>query len=526
MRMKPLSVKRFLQLEGPTEEDSRGDRERILEALKGEFPALRFSLAALRQLYPLCREAGWAVTVTIACLDGAQEILRVEKGDTTNTHYGAAIDLGSTTVVMELVRLTDGETCVKESLFNGQIAYGEEILSRIFYTKDNAEHLAELQAVTAKTIQQLLDDGAEKAGISTTDISAVTVGGNTTMTHLFAGLFPWPIFETPYAPAALAPGFIRGDELGLSVGGYVYLMPSAANYLGGDIISGLLAADMDREERLSVFIDIGTNGELVVGNGEFLLAGAGAAGPALEGGISKSGMRAAPGAVERVKIENGELSVSVIGEEKPRGICGSGIVELLAEMLLNGWIDFRGNFREEASPRIIWVDGVHEEEENAEKQLAVCYAWKEESADGEELVFTQQDVREFIRTKSAAHTMVAVLLEQFGLPLDEVEQFYLAGAFGTYLDLEAAVTIGLYPDLPREKFVCLGNASLAGAKKLLLDQSALSRIAEIREKITYVQFGAAADFIEKMRMAQFLPHTDLDSYPTVKERLREHGRLE
>ena len=516
MERHPLCRKIYLELAPPTEEDARGDRERILDGLTGEYTTAVMPLQVMRKLYPLCRKAGWKVTLLMGFHDGVWEILDIEAGDTTDQLYGLAVDYGSTTLVMQVVDLHTGEALTQQTAFNPQIPYGEEILSRIFYTKDQPEHLEELQHKTAEGFNALIRTCEEVTGIPKDQYGAMVIGGNTTMIHLLLGLSPWPVFETPFAPVAQQPGFVRAKELGLELPGYVYAFPSAANYLGGDIISGLLAAGLDQSPELSVFIDIGTNGELVAGNSEFLLAGAGAAGPALEGGISRYGMRADTGAVDRVTVQKDDLMLHVIGDEKPRGICGSGIVELLAGMFLNGWVDALGNLNPDASSRIIRVKN-HLDEEREE--AAVCYAWAAESKQQEDLVFTQTDIHEFIRTKAAAHTMVAYLIEEFGLHTDDIAHFYLAGAFGKYLDLESAITIGMYPDLPREKFVMLGNSSLDGAQKLLLNRHLVVRATELVKKITYVQFGNAGDFVEKMHAAQFLPYTDLDEYPSVKAKL-------
>ena len=471
-----ISRKIYLELPAPTEDDARGDRERILESLMPEYGKVKMPLSVLRTLYPMCRDASWRLTATLVFCGNGWEVLRVEPGNTTDQLYAAAVDYGSTTLVMQVVDLNTGEVLTEQSIFNGQIPYGEEILSRIFYTKDNPEHLKELQQVTADSFNELIGKCEKACGIPKEQYTAMTIGGNTTMIHFLLGLYPWPIFETPYAPAAENPGFLRAGELGIHLPGYVYLFPSAANYLGGDIISGLTAAGIDESEDLSVLIDIGTNGELVAGNSEFLLAGAGAAGPALEGGISRYGMRADMGAVDRVRIVDGTLQIHTIGEAAPRGICGSGIVDLLAELFLSGWVDSMGQLNEGASNRIITVKN-HLDEEQTE--LAFCYVWAAESARGENLVFTQRDITEFMRTKAAAHTMVSYLIESFGLEAADVKHFYLAGAFGKYLNIESAVTIGMYPDLPREKFVLIGNSSLKGAYRLLMDLSALEAAERI-----------------------------------------------
>ena len=513
-----ISRKIYLELPAPTEDDARGDRERILESLMPEYGKVKMPLSVLRTLYPMCRDASWRLTATLVFCGNDWEVLRVEPGNTTDQLYAAAVDYGSTTLVMQVVDLNTGEVLTEQGIFNGQIPYGEEILSRIFYTKDNPEHLKELQQVTADSFNELIEKCEKACGIPKEQYTAMTVGGNTTMMHFLLGLYPWPIFETPYAPVAENPGFLRAQELGIHLPGYVYLFPAAANYLGGDIISGLTAAKLDESEELSVFIDIGTNGELVAGNSEFLLAGAGAAGPALEGGISLYGMRADTGAVDRVRIEEGRLKIHTIGEGRPRGICGSGIVDLLAELFLNGWVDSLGRLNEGVSKRIITVKN-HLDEEQTEP--AVCYAWASESEQGADLVFTQHDITEFMRTTAAAHTMVSYLIASFGLEASDVKHFYLAGAFGRYLNIESAVTIGMYPDLPRDKFVMIGNASLKGAYGLLMDCSVLAAAQRILKKITYVQFGNAGDFVEKMHAAQFLPYTDLAQYPSVKKKLEE-----
>lgn len=518
MERHPLCRKLYLELSPPTEEDARGDRERILDGLPEEYAGVKMPLRVMRKLYPLCREAGFCVTLLLGFHDGEWEILDIEPGDTTDQLYGLAVDYGSTTLVMQVVDLHTGETLTQQTMFNPQIPYGEEILSRIFYTKDQPEHLMELQRATADGFSALIGKCEAATGIPGAQYGAMVVGGNTTMIHLLLGLSPWPIFETPFAPAAQNPGFVRAEELGIDLPGYLYVLPAAANYLGGDITGGLLAAGLDQSPELSVFIDIGTNGELVAGNSEFLLAGAGAAGPALEGGISQYGMRADKGAVDRVTIQDGALQVHVIGEGAPRGICGSGIVELLAGMFLNGWVDAMGSLNPAASDRIIRVKNHLDE---SEEEYAVCYAWASESEQKENLVFTQTDIHEFIRTKAAAHTMVAYLIEAFGLQAEDISRFYLAGAFGKYLDLESAITIGMYPDLPREKFVMLGNSSLDGAHEVLMDRRLVERANELVKKITYVQFGNAGDFVEKMHAAQFLPYTDLDAYPSVKEKLEK-----
>ena len=355
----------------------------------------------------------------------------------------------------------------------------------------------------------------EESKINIEDISIMVVAGNTTMNHFLLGIDPWTIFQSPYTPVFNKGGFIEGRETGLPMNGYLYLFPSVANYLGGDIVSGLLYTEIYKKEELSAFIDIGTNGELVMGNEDFLVAAAGAAGPALEGGISKYGMRAAGGAIDTIKIIDNKIKYTTIENEKPRGICGSGIVDLLSEMFLNGWIDFSGTLIPEKSPSIIKL----------EEEYALEYATKEESENHESLIFTQNDIVEFLRTKSAANTMVAYLLEEIGLDLNRLDGCYVAGAFGTHLDIKNAVTIGMYPDLLEGKILCPGNTSLKGARKLLINRELLNEVEEIVEKVEYLRLSNATDFVGKMRAASFIPHTNLEMYPSVKEELIRRGML-
>lgn len=510
-----LTKKIFLKLLPPGDGDIIGDRERILKALNHEFGDVKCSHKVLKKIYPLCREAKWEITLTLLKREKDWEIVALEAGDQCHRHYGIAVDLGSTSVAMKMVDLNNGNVLGEESILNHQISYGDDILTRIFYTKGKEKHLNEIQTSTLETINVLLKILKEKTWIDPMESCAMVVSGNTTMVHFLLGIDPWPVFEYPFAPVFNYTGFLDAQDLGLDVGGYVYCIPSVANYLGGDTVSGLLVAGLHEKEELGLFIDIGTNGEMVLGNKHFLIAGAGAAGPALEGGISKNGMKATNGAVDSVVIEENELKHTTIAGSMPVGICGSGIVDLLAQMLLSGWIDFSGRFNPERSDRIIKRDG----------EYGVRYAGPDESATGEELIFTQTDISQFIDTKAAANTMVAYLLDRLGVEPLDVDRLYVSGAFGTYINLESAITIGLYPDLPRERFVSLGNSSLSGAYALLTNKGKMEVVKMLQEKIDYLEFGAATDFLTKMYASRFLPHTDFDQYPTVKAELKKRGRL-
>lgn len=511
-----LSKKVYLELDLPDGSDSTGDKERIVRALTPEFGHVKFSMETLIKYYKAIRESNWKLTVSLISTGKHWELVRIEKGNTTERHYGYAVDLGSTTVIMQLVDLNTGTILAEESVFNNQIAFGEDILSRIFYAKGKEEHLQEIKKHTLDSIRNLMEKIEKNTSIPSINCHIMVLSGNTTMIHFLLGIDPWFIFHTPYTPSFNHVGFLNSQLLHLPFDGLVYAFPSVANYLGGDIVSGILASGMTQSSELSLYIDIGTNGEMVLGNERFLLTIAGAAGPALEGGISKHGMQAKPGAIDTVRIQNNELILTTIENKKPFGICGSGIVDLIAEMLLEGWIDFGGRFNEGKSDRIVKREG----------DWAVAYAWESESGSGEELLFTEKDIAMYLDTKAAANTMVQILLESSGVEASEVKKLYAAGSFGKYMNLESAITIGLYPDLPRDRFVGIGNGSLKGAYTLLMNKELLGAVKEIYATMDYLQLEEASDFLTKMYAAKFLPHTDLNLYPTVKEKLRNRNKKE
>ena len=522
--MNGLSQKQYLELPLPTEDDPRSDQQRILDSLMaaGVEERVHIPVHILRELYPLLDNAKWKITVSLAWNGENWEMVEIEEGDTTAQHYGLAVDLGSTTVVARLLDCNSGEILKEVSCFNKQIQWGTDILSRIFYCKDNKEKLEEVRRATVESICECMD----KLDASHSALSMV-IAGNTTMIHFLLGMDAFCVFYTPHAVHADCPGFQLARDLDIPLKGYVYCYPAKSNYLGGDIISGMIDTELYKKNEISVFFDIGTNGELVIGNKEFLLCGAGAAGPALEGGVVRTGMRADIGAVDEVKIRDGNIYVHVIGShkedsgsheknsgnheenssgEEPRGICGSGIIDLIAELFLEGWIDIRGKLSPEKSPLI----------QERDNQLCVEYA--------PGLYFYQKDIDEFIRTKSAAHTMVEIMLRESGLELSQADRFYVAGAFGKHVSKESAITIGMYPDMDRDHIINAGNSSLEGAQKLLLNRSLLTDIDQILEEMVYIQFAEVEDFLELMVAAQALPHTDYKRYPTVMKKLKERQK--
>ena len=501
-----FSKKEYLRLTMPTEEVSVSDQVRIRLALETlDYENITFPLPVLRKLYPLCREADFDITVTLVHREFDWVLTDVEAGDTTGHHYGLAVDYGSTTIVMQLVDLNSGAVIGQESAVNGQVTYGTDILTRITYALEADSHKADLQKATTDTFRQLLEQLTDSTGIEATGCSVMAVSGNTTMIHFLLGLDAWTVFASPYAPVSTDPGFLWGSELGMDFGGLVYIIPSASNYVGGDIVSGLLVLGIHEKEETNMFFDIGTNGELVLGNRDWMIAGAGAAGPALEGYISKFGMRAAPGAIDHVKIRGKELTFTTVDGEKPVGICGSGIIDLLAEMRKNRWVDMAGTLEPSASERIIFLPDTRE--------YAVVYATAEEA--GSPLYFSQTDIHQYLDTKAAAYTMVDCMLETAGVTMEDISHLYLSGAFSAHSDLESAITIGIFPDLPREKFRLLKNSSLEGAKTMLLEHAKLAEAKSLAENIYCVQFASIPDFLVRMQAAKFIPHTDMSRFPSV-----------
>ena len=509
--MEKFSEKIYLSLKMPTEEVPVSDEKRIRLALEAlGYQHVSMPLVVLRKIYPLCRRADFDITVTLVRREQDWIVTDVEAGDTRQHHYGLAVDYGSTTIVMQLVDLNSGAVVGEERAVNGQTVYGTDILTRITYAMEDPSHPADLHRVTVQTIEELLDRLTENTGIEAKKCPVMILSGNTTMIHFLLKLDAWTVFSSPYAPVTSDPGFFLGRELEMDFEGLVYIMPAASNYIGGDIVSGLLVTDLHRQEETGMFFDIGTNGELVIGNREWILAGAGAAGPALEGYISRFGMRAAEGAIDSVRIDGEKLAFTTIGNRKSVGICGSGIIDLLAQMRLNGWINIAGELNPQASPRIRYLEG----------EYAAVYATEEESASGEPLYFSQTDIMQYLDTKAAAYTMVECLLEAAGVQAEALSHCWLSGAFPAHSDLESAITIGIFPDLPREKYTVLKNTSLEGAKMLLLDHARLAEVQSLAENIYCVQFASIPDFLVRMQAAKFIPHTDMGRYPSILARLR------
>ena len=457
----------------------------------------------------------------MACFEnrGVWKIIDVFGLDAPRKIYGIALDLGSTTLVLQLINLINGSILDEVSFHNPQIRIGSDILTRIHYATGKGG-LAELQEMVIQQINHAIDQITEKQAIKKEWIVAMSVAGNTTMTHFFLGLDPYGICREPYIPVANRPDLIPAAELGLDVNlaAPILIFPNVGSYFGGDLIAGILSSGITHQEEICFLVDVGTNAEVVIGNKDWLMACAGAAGPALEGGVADMGMMAGPDVIDKVKIDpgTGEFQISTIqgGIErnsdqprKPVGICGSGLIDLAAQLFLAGMIDLRGKFEpEECGNRLIDLDGI--------KHLIVVPA--EESGTGEPLTLSQPDLDGLVRSKAAMYTILTTIANTVNIPLNEIGRFYVAGTFGSYIDPISAITIGMIPDLPLDVYTSLGNTSLKGAAMALLNKEERDEIYRIRDQITYLELNVNQEFMNLFSAAKFIPHTDRSLFPSVR----------
>ncbi len=508
----PVVRKIRLELPHPTGADHAADLDRVLRGLASlGLSAVQAPLTVVAGLPRRLRAAEFAVVATVALVP-VPTLLRIEPATAPSRNLGLAVDLGSTNIVGALVDLDSGEPLGERSAVNPQVEHGEDILARTHLCLHKGS-LERLQTLAVAAINEIAAQLAPPAGISIGDIDCVCVAGNTTMAHFLLGLDPFHLCRAPYVPVANRFPVVRAAEIGIGVNPLapVLVLPNVGSYVGGDALAGVLVSGMHERERVSLLVDIGTNAEIVVGNREFLLVGAGSAGPGLEGGVVRHGMRAAPGAIERIAIDPATLvpAFAVIGGGAPRGVCGSGLIDLMAELFTTGIVDERGKFvRPSPSPRVVVRDGV------------ACFVVAEATqTGGGEILFTQADMDNLMLSKAAMYTMLTVMTEAAGVSFEELESFFIAGAFGAYVAADKAVTIGMVPDIPLEKYRLLGNSSLEGAKRALLSLGALEAIERIGRRMTYVEMNESREFMNGFMAARFLPHTDLDLFPSVRERL-------
>ncbi|MHB0879195.1 MAG: ASKHA domain-containing protein [Anaerolineae bacterium] len=504
-----------VNLAPPTLEDNTADLDRLRRHLSaaGGISPVQVSLPLVRRLGRVLRDADWQVTATVedaACGEGFT--LVDVNGDGDGATVGVAIDIGTTSNVVQLVDLDSGKPLATASTYNAQISCGEDVISRIIYARRDGG-LQHLQSLVADTLSDLIRQAADSCGVDPARIARATVAGNTTMMQLFLAVDPQPIRLAPYIPAMTHSVAVRAGDVGLCISpeATVDCLPNVGAYVGADITSGVLASGMTDSDELSLFIDIGTNGEMVLGNSDFLVCCACSAGPAFEGGGVEHGMRAAAGAIDGVWIGSDfEPTWRVIGDVPPRGICGSGMISLLAEMFATGLVERGGRIqRSLGTPRV--RSGDHGTE--------YVLAWQRETGLDSDIVITDVDIENLVRTKAAIYAGMMVLLESVGTDLSDLGRVLIGGGFGQYIDIEKAIQIGLLPDLPWDRFRFLGNTSLAGAYQSLASRERRRRVDEIGAMMTYLELSADNRFMEAFTAAMFLPHTDIRRFPTVQAML-------
>ncbi|SPD73073.1 Iron-sulfur cluster-binding family protein [uncultured Desulfobacterium sp.] len=506
------------EISPPSLKDNTADVDRLIRGIKKSLKTEKVEIAfsQIREIPRILTQNKYHVKVALYETDGVWRLIDLFSPDTEHHIYGVSIDLGSSTVVVRLINLDSGAAVDEFSFHNPQIQIGPDILTRIHYAAREGG-LKELKDLLVERINKEIIQLAGKHGITPNSIVGMAVAGNTTMTHLFLGLDPYRICREPYIPVVNRLDILKAFQLEIIINPQapVLVFPNIGSYFGGDLIAGILSSGMSHKNQVSFLIDVGTNAEVVIGNNDWMMACAGAAGPALEGGVAGMGMMAGPGVIDKVVIDPETLAFDIrtIGGLLPIGICGSGLIDLVAQLFLSGMIDLRGKFvRNRCMDRLTDIDEI--------RQLVIVYP--EDSGTGRALCLSQPDIDALIRSKAAMYTILTTISNTVSIPFTEIETFYVAGTFGTYIDPRSAIVIGMIPDRPLETYVPLGNTSLEGATMALVSCSARDEIFQIRDKITYIELNVNQEFMNLFSAAKFIPHTDKALFPSV--RVKEYGR--
>lgn len=520
----PPVEKIYLELPLPSVENNAADVTRIVHTLRNEHQEhrLEFDMTVIRKLPDILREADFKVTVTIARPvrdEGKNRIINIEAGDTSGRNYAVAVDIGTTTVYGQMIDLATGAVLAQYGDFNSQISYGEDVISRIMFA-EKPGGLEILHQKVVETINQVLEKIIGRSKVDPDEISSITLAANTTMTQLFMKVNPRYIRRAPYVPAAVLYPPVDAASLGLNLPSHVpaLVFPQVSSYVGGDIVSGVMGSGMAHEDALTLYMDIGTNAEIVIGNKDWLVCAACSAGPAFEGGGIKMGMRAAKGAIEDFSIDPVTLEPMniTIGNVRPKGICGSGLITMIATMFEMGIISSKGKFnRDLDTPRLREVEGVYE----------YVLAWKDVSGTDRDIVLTEIDIDNLIRAKGAMYSGCMTLLKEVGLTIQSLDRIILAGGFGSSVDLEKCMVIGLLPEIDPEKVTFLGNGSLLGARMSSLTNRIRQDVGNTLSRMTNFEFSETPSYMDNYIAALFLPHTDLDLFPKLQRRLEERKKI-
>jgi uncharacterized 2Fe-2S/4Fe-4S cluster protein (DUF4445 family) len=496
----------------PSLKDNTADADRLIQTLSAILGTgdITVDLDVMKVLPDVLRKANYDIRCVLSKDRVGWGITEVLPADDPAPVLGLAIDLGTTRVVLRLVDLSNGQHLGEASFDNPQIAIGPDILTRIHHA-DTADGLNDLQNRIVTGLNQETTALCEACGCSVSDIYQMAIAGNTAMTHLFLGLNPRWIIREPYIPVVNRPGTFRAAQLGLQAApnARVFVFPNIGSYFGGDLIAGILFSGLDQREETAILVDVGTNAEVVLGNKNWMIACAGAAGPALEGGAARMGMMAGPGVIDRVAIdpESHRMDIHTIDDLPAVGICGSGLIDLVAQLFLCGMLDIRGKYVAAAcGGRLQEIDGM--------KHLVVV----DRAAAGvdRDMSISQADIDSLIRSKAAMFTILETLTASVGMAPRDLTRFYVAGTFGSFINPVSAIRIGMIPDLPLDCYRTLGNSSLGGATRFLESRDVFDEIDRIQGSITYLELNVNQDFMNRFSAAKFLPHTNPLLFPSVK----------
>ncbi len=513
----PFVSQHAIEIAPPTIDDPTSDLDRVTHALKSQGLAeeeLTIGLDALRELAQLLRQENWKVTVTLVDHGCRKELIRTAPYNTQAPLFGIALDMGTTSVVAYLVNLLTGEVLGQAATQNQQVVSGEDVITRIIAAK-NAEGLRRVHRYGINTVNQLVDGLCKAHDCDPNDLVALSAAGNTVMTQLLLKLDPSSIRYEPYVPTCTWFPLVKAQEIGIKIHSRaaVYVVPGNAAYVGGDITAGIVSSGLHQGEETTLFIDVGTNGEMVLGSKDWLMTAACSAGPAFEGGGIRHGTRALPGAVEKVTIDpqSKEPTIQTIGDLPANGICGSGMISLIGELMLAGIIDTSGKFNDNlTTPRV----------RQGDFGMEYVLVWEKDAELSEDILLSEADIDTLLRSKAAVFGGIMTLVKQAGFDLELIDRFWVAGGFGRHIEFDKAILFGMLPDIPLEKFTYLGNSSVAGSYLALVNREARNELRETSRAMTYVDFSSSNLFFDEYQQAMFLPHTDMRQFPSVKERLK------
>lgn len=529
----PLVRRVFLQLPQPTLDSNLADGERVQELIARAtgVESMQMGLRILRRLPETLRENNFAVTATIGLRGDIAEVMDIEGGDVSARNHMAVVDIGTSTIVAHLVDVHPSAggmaTVDAQACFNSQSVYGREVTARIMAAEKRGATV--LQELVVADINRLITTLAGRNNVHLKDITAVVCAGNATMIHFLLGLPSDHIRRKPYIAASIEPPPFRAAEVGLRIHprGLLYCVPGISSWVGGDLTAGILATGLHERDDISMLIDVGTNGEIILGNKDWLMACSASTGPALEGASVACGMIAEKGAIEKVYVEDGQLRYKVIGNAPPKGLCGSGIIDLIAVLLDRGTIDRAGQFvrlsgggqvkEGQLRAKSPWEGGSHHDEIQFKEERGWFVIARKADGAARDIYLTQDDIDNVITAKAAVFAATKIMLDRLDLDFSQITHVFLAGGFGSYIDRRNAIKIGLLPDLPLSRIQYVGNTSIWGAKLAASSSAAFREMHAIRKKTTYYDLLGSTDYLDQFRQAMFLPHTNVELFPSLAE---------